>query len=271
MLASCPPDLATAVKSQSDVLVTVEVDGDEEQYHLSRPSLSVNLRQHTLYLVTHLTRELSRQEVAIWKKVIRVIGHEIRNSLAPISSLVSSARLIAKNQDQAHRLETVFDTIGERAQHLEGFVNDYARFARLPEPVKEAVEWRPFLEGLATLMPFRAPEELPEEPGYFDRTQLQQALINLLKNASEAGATAAEIAVEPGRDGGVRISVLDDGKGMSDDNLRQALLPFYSTKKSGSGLGLALCREIVEAHAGSIRMERRSNAGIAVRIWLPSR
>jgi signal transduction histidine kinase len=108
-------------------------------------------------------------------------------------------------------------------------------------------------------------------PGWFDAAQVQQALINLLKNAHESGGPPQEVklAVDALGDGGVRFRVLDRGSGMTDEVMRQALLPFYSSKPGGSGLGLPLCREIVEAHGGRLRIERRPGGGTAVICWLP--
>ena len=271
VLERCPSDMRKAVRSQADLLFTVDRDVGEEAYHVSRPYLELNTRRHTLYVIKHLTRELSRQEVAIWKKVIRVISHELNNSLAPVTSLIHSARLVVNNPAHAHHLEKIFDTIEERTTHLKTFLEGYARFARLAPPQKSAVEWQPFLDGVAELCGCRVEGTLPPHDGRFDPGQVQQALINLLKNATEAGGAPEEtiLRIGPDDEGGARLSVLDRGKGMNDDVMRQALIPFYSTKKAGTGLGLALVREIVDAHGGSIRIEGRPEGGTAVHIRLP--
>jgi len=273
VLAGCPPDMASAVRRQADVLFTVEHDEGSDSYLVSRPSLEVGAGLYRLYVIKQLTRELGRQEVVIWKKIIRVISHELNNSLAPISSLIHSARLIAGKPEHAERLETIFDTVEERTAHLKEFLEGYLRFARLAPPAPETVDWDPFLDGVRNLSGCRLEGSPPEEPGWFDPAQIQQALMNFLKNAAEAGSPAGETVLRASAapDRGVRLSVLDQGKGMSDDVLRQALIPFYSTKKSGTGLGLALCREIVEAHDGTLRIERRTEGGTAVHVWLPGR
>jgi signal transduction histidine kinase len=102
---------------------------------------------------------------------------------------------------------------------------------------------------------------------------MQQVLINLVKNAAEAGSALDAIAVQvrAASDGGVELVVMDRGAGMSDEVLEKALLPFYSTKKGGTGLGLPLCREIVDSHGGRFSIEQRSGGGMVVRCWLPSR
>src|SRR5690606_28295778 len=122
------------------------------------------------YQVKRLTRELARQEVATWKKVIRVISHEINNSLGPIRSLAHSGREFARLGD-TRRLGTVFDTVEERTRHLEGFIQGYARFAKLPMPHPAPVEWPGFLEALSRSYAFRIAGAPPPEPGWFDRAQ----------------------------------------------------------------------------------------------------
>src|SRR5690606_11680891 len=222
------------------------------------------------YQVKRLTRELARQEVATWKKVIRVISHEINNSLGPIRSLTHSGREFARLGD-ARRLTTVFDTVEERTRHLEGFIQGYARFAKLPIPRPARVPWGVFLESLARSYAFRVEGDLPAEAGWFDRAQVEQVLINLLKNAHEAGGPVEGIGLRVTRNPReFRIEVVDRGSGMSETVLANALLPFYATKRSGSGLGLALAREIAEAHGGRVNLANRADGGLAVKLVLPA-
>ncbi len=120
------------------------------------------------------------------------------------------------------------------------------------------------------VQPFRLCGSLPAQPGWFDRAQLMQALINLLKNAHEADAGADSVQLEICIAGNEqRLEVRDAGSGMSETVLTQAVLPFYSTKRNGTGLGLALAREIAEAHAGRIRLSNREQGGLAVMLALP--
>lgn len=269
LLAEAPIELREAAGAGDDSIFSVSIDGEDESYHLSRRSLMLNGRQHQLHLIRRITRELSRQEVAVWKKVIRVISHELNNSLAPISSLAHSGReLAARRQPEA--LERVFATIEERARHLDSFVRGYATFAKLPMPRRESIQWRPFLASLAGQQPFawQAPDNAGAE---LDPAQLGQALVNLVKNALEADSPADAVSVDVQRVGAQwRIEVSDRGAGMTETVMASALLPFYSTKRSGTGLGLALTREIVEAHGGRIALGNRSGGGLTVTLWLPA-
>ncbi len=269
LLEDAPEPLRRAVQGGEDALLTVEMDGSEETFHLSQRSFRLQGRPHRLQLFRRMTRELSRQEVATWKRVIRVISHELNNSLAPISSLAHSGAELAR-RGQIERLPGVFATIGERARHLHGFIAGYANFAKLPAPQPVEIRWQPFLDSLALHCVFRLVGSVPERPGWFDAAQIEQVLINLVKNAHEAGGPDDEVTLslaEIGRE--LRIEVADRGPGMSETVLAQALLPFYSTKRSGTGLGLALAREIVEAHGGRITLANREQGGLRVGLLLP--
>jgi two-component system nitrogen regulation sensor histidine kinase NtrY len=269
VLSRNPAELRDAVAARQDMLFTVPTDDEDETYHISCRRLLLHGRAHELLSIRRMTRELSRQEVAVWKKLIRTLSHELNNSLAPISSLANSGRELARRGD-VDALPGVFHTIGERARHLHDFIGAYSRFARLPAPQPQPVDWAQFVAQLRHQMEFTSVQPLPAGVGWFDRAQLEQALINLLKNAHESGSTpqAVELAVTL-TDSHQRIEVRDRGSGMSEQVLTQALLPFYSTKRKGTGLGLALAREIAEAHGGQIRIANRPEGGVAVTLVLP--
>ena len=229
LLDRAPEALRQGLLTETDALFTVEQDGESGTYHLAKRYFDLENQPHTLLMVKHLTPELGRQEIEVWKKVIRIINHELNNSLAPISSMVHSARLIAKAPEQLPKLERVFDIIEERTSHLAAFLEGYARFARLPKPRLERVPLVPFLEGIRMLYPALQLAEVPSHDGYFDAGQIQQALINLLKNSFEASTEAGsvELCVSEDEAGAVTLSVADRGTGMTDEVLKNALLPFF--------------------------------------------
>lgn len=274
LLQAAPAALREALARGNDSLFSIAentgADEEEEQvYHLARRDFRLNGRHHELILLRRLTSELRREEMRAWKKVIRVISHELNNSLAPIGSLArSGAELVRRGRYE--RLDEVFATIEERARHLEGFLGGYARFAKLPQPQRQAVDWPSFLSALQRHVPFAL--ELPGElrSGRIDPAQIEQALLNVLKNAHESGSAPQDVVLRLERlPQAVRIEVLDRGQGMSEAVLQNALVPFYSTKRQGTGLGLALTREIIEAHGGRLSLVNREGGGLAVSITLP--
>jgi two-component system nitrogen regulation sensor histidine kinase NtrY len=270
MIERAPASLRRAVLSDGDELFSVDGVAGRETFHLSRRHLEDG---QTLIAVRAVTQEINRHEVVSLKKVIRIISHEINNSLGPISSLIGSAKLILQRPEHLPTLSTVFDTIQERALHLQSFLDGYATLAKIPQPQPVLVPWAPFLDGLRGFWPGLKIGPAPGRPGFFDRAQIQQVLINLVKNAHEAGGPKDEVkvALETGTEGGCRISVLDRGPGIPDEVMQNVFLPFFTTKPSGEGLGLALSREIVELHQGRLGLARREGGGMSVSVWLPDR
>jgi two-component system, NtrC family, nitrogen regulation sensor histidine kinase NtrY len=269
-LQLAPLPLREAIERGGDTLFTLEIGGEPEVYHVSQRSFLLNASPHRLLLLKQLTREINSQEVATWKRVIRVIAHELNNSLAPISSLAHSGQILAHAPPDPGQLARVFATIEDRARHLAGFIEGYAQFAKLPRPRLAPVSWEVLLERLRVVAEFELRGRLPQRVASFDTAQIEQALINLLKNARESGAApgSIELAVAAIAQG-FTIEVRDRGPGFTGAALENALVPFYSTKATGTGLGLTLCREIVEAHGGRLRIANRPEGGALVILWLP--
>ncbi|MBQ4889826.1 PAS domain-containing protein [Shewanella sp. MMG014] len=283
LIAELPSALKHALNSQHEGLFSIDVNNEQltsdgsgneelETWHISRGSFTQNNQQHHLILLKQLTKELNRQEVAVWKKVIRIISHELNNSVAPIASMVNSGRVLTKDLDN-EKLALIFDTIENRTAHLSQFISHYAQFAKLPLPRKTTVDWSQLVDQLAEQYPFKLTSTLPTLNIALDSVQLEQVLINLLKNAHESGSDTQHVTLDIDEIthpvSGILIVVADQGSGMSSEVLSQALLPFYSTKQSGTGIGLPLCREIIEAHGGHITMQNKVEGGLSVKLWLP--
>ena len=228
----------TALLAGADATVTALTPaGEDETYRLVFRSFHLNTQRHRLAVVEVLTPDVRRQELSAWKKVIRVVSHEVNNSLAPVSSLVHSARVAARTPRHAERLENILATIDERVRHLSRFLEGYAALARLPVPRREEIAWAPFLESVSRAVPFRV-EGTPDPPAaFFDPAQMQQVLLNLLKNAAEAGSPPGGnlVAVGPAPSGGCFLRVSDRGTGMDEDAMRRAALPLSSADRGGRG------------------------------------
>lgn len=262
--------LREIISQRKDGLFRVKENSGDELYHITTGRFILNARKHEVLLLKRMTFELHRQEAMIWKKVIRTITHELNNSLAPISSMAHSGQLLVE-QEKYDQLSVVFETIGERAQHLKHFIDGYARIAKLPMPEKKVVDWSEFVKKLSIALEFSFDGNVPAISGYFDPVQIQQVITNLLKNAHESGSAPDQICLTLEQNSQCSVlQVLDRGTGMSANIMENALLPFYTTKQSGSGIGLSLCREIVDAHGGHISLENRSGGGLCVKVLLPN-
>lgn len=275
LLTRAPGALRRAIAAEGDELVSLDDDaGTPQTLHLAKRHLAFSGEPVVLVMVTNVTRELGRQEVEAWKRVIRVLSHELNNSLAPMVSLAHSGKLLAAGAANEQKLLRVLDTVERRAAHLAAFLEGYARFSRLPAPKLGEVAWEPLVSRVLSLYPgARCEGALPSEPGWGDAAQLEQLLVNLLKNAGEAGSPPEEITVAIESQGarGTELRVRDRGQGMSDGALKSALVPFFSTKSEGGGLGLPICREIAAAHGGSLRLGPREGGGLEVVVRLPPR
>lgn len=271
VLEGAPGGLREAVKRGGDGLFAAgpEVADEQDVYHLARRAFRLDGRLHELFVLRHLTQELRRQEVRTWKKVIRVISHELNNSLGPIASLAhSGGEFVRRNRHE--RLDEIFAGIEERARHLEAFISGYARFAKLPTPRLQPVTWAGFLERLCSHIDFRVDGTLPAAEARFDPAQLEQALLNVLRNAHESGSPPGEVCLRVTTlSDTLSIEVSDRGTGMGEAVLANALLPFYSTKRGGTGLGLSLVREIAEAHGGGVALANREGGGTTVTLVIP--
>lgn len=280
------PALLAACRHKEQGLVHLP---DESVWHVSVSQFQLNQRQHWLYLFKPMTRELQREEIKAWKKLLRVIGHELNNSLAPMSSLAfSGQKLLLKHAepradvstpaapsntpDQESQPEMAWQTqlarilehLAERSQQLNQFLQGYLEFARLPPPQRAPVAWASLLNQWQNYFEFELVGELPTRPWLLDSAQLSQLMLNLLKNAKEAGATEQGTSLRLRETPqALQLVLQDDAGGMSDEVFAHAMLPFYTTKATGSGIGLALCRDIMESHGGSLEL-RNQPPGVCV-------
>lgn len=270
LIKGLPEALKKATQEKRPGLYTHQDSQHKKVYYLNCQHFNINGAEHFLYLYKNMTSEISRQEIDLWKNAIRLMSHELNNSLAPITSLTNSAKDILSKPQHMDMLPDILDTISQRTTRLHTFIEQYARFARLPSPTIRPVEVSDFVATIIKLCECRLIGKAPKIKLKIDQGQMEQVLINLVKNGKESGGPVEEVSLKVKHDGNtVTFSVCDRGPGMSEQQLQQALLPFFSTKQQGTGLGLTLCNEIVTVHGGTIRIANREEAGLEVKVVLP--
>ena len=231
---------------------------------------------HRLLMLTDLSRALREEEREAWKRLVRVLGHEINNSLTPIISVADSLRDMlgrdCRPEDLEDDVARGLSVIAGRAAALRRFMSAHARLARLPSPKPAPLDVATWVRRVAALETRLAVEVLsgPDTVIHADGDQLDQVLINLLRNAAEAAAeTGGGVRVGWRQDqDAVEVHVEDDGPGLPETG--NLFVPFFTTKAEGTGIGLALSRQIAEAHGGSLVLESRSiGRGSIAKLRLP--
>ncbi len=250
--------------------------GGSGRWGIRRSTFRESGLPHTLLVVTDLTRALREEELQAWQRLVRVLGHELNNSLTPIKSIAGSLAQILNRkplpEDWEGDMRDGLTVIASRSEALSRFIGAYSRLAKLPRPRLAPVELYPLVHRAAS-METRVPVTVEDGPAVTlqaDGDQVEQLLINLVRNGADA-------ALETG--GGVTLTweydnqhatllVLDEGLGLS--NTANLFVPFFTTKPGGSGIGLVLCRQIAEAHGGSLMLSNRQGIrGCEARLTLP--
>ncbi len=283
--------LDSCLTSENETVVELHVAESRVRWLLRRSSFRQHGVPHTLIVLSDVSRALREEERKAWQRLIRVLGHELSNSLAPIKSIagsLSSRVSSGTNIDPEIRsdLHRGLDIIESRAGSLQRFLEAYRRLAQMPAPTLKDVPLAPLIARVAGLET-RLKVSVQEGPNFTfkaDPDQLEQMLINLIRNAVDAVMEAGERPQIPSAkldaDGNgvlvrwqpptdqVAIEIQDEGPGLS--NPSNLFTPFYTTKPNGSGVGLVLCRQIAEAHGGTIEISNRPDRpGCLVRVVLP--
>jgi PAS domain S-box-containing protein len=240
--------------------------GGRGRWELRRSEFRQDGRPHRLVVLADLSRALREEERQAWQRIVRVLSHEINNSLTPIQSIARSVKRFVERElggnGRALEVREGLDVIASRAESLGRLMSEYARLARMPKPVLRPVGVAGLVRGAAELEQ-RVPIRIAQRRDMTilaDRGQLEQVLINLVRNAAEASLeTSGSVSVAwADRGDAVDIVIEDDGPGLA--NTGNLFVPFFTTKPEGSGIGLVLSRQIAEAHNGTLTLENRADA-----------
>ncbi len=275
------------------VLQHTDFPGGSGRWGMRRNPFREGGLPHDLVVVADLSEALREEELKAWQRLVRVLGHELNNSLAPIKSIAGSLGTMLKREPRADDWEDDLrgglEIIAKRAEGLSRFMQAYSRLAKLPKPVKAACEVRPLVHQVVKLE-LRHKVEVIDGPDLTfpcDGAQIEQVLINLIKNAVEATLEAAAPEDEddstppiPPPPGSVSVTWIHDGRWIefhitdSGHGIAKAtnlFVPFYTTKPTGSGIGLVLCRQIAENHEGELYLRNREDApGCTAVLRLPA-
>ena len=274
--------LADCLDGEPARLLALSFPGGSGRWGMRRSPFREGGRPHELVVITDLSRPLRDEELQAWQRLVRVLGHELNNSLAPIKSIAGSLGSLLKNPrrpaDWEDDMRGGLDIIAARAESLARFTQAYARLARLPQPALAPVALLPLVQRVVALEP-RLPVQILASPALTlacDAAQIEQLLINLVKNAVDAtleqrAAGRADAGVRlrwHKAPGFVELLVEDDGPGIAQTT--NLFVPFFTTKPEGSGIGLVLCRQIAENHGGSLALANRHSAdGCLATLRLP--
>lgn len=262
--------LADCLDGEPARLLNLTFPGGSGRWGMRRSQFREGGRPHDLVVIADLSRTLREEELAAWQRLVRVLGHELNNSLAPIKSIAGSLSALLRNPRRApdweEDMRSGLDIIASRSESLARFMQAYARLARLPQPNVAPCELTDLVHRVVALER-RLPVRVLGGPNLTlacDGAQIEQVLINLVKNAVEA---ALEQHAEGRAEATVRLSwrkpastveivVEDDGPGIAQTT--NLFVPFFTTKPEGSGIGLVLCRQIAENHGGSLTLANRT-------------
>ncbi len=266
------PDILSKLKA-GDIKI-INVSGQDYKYELIITGISFSVHGKELLLISlkNIQTVLEETEIEAWQKLIRVLTHEIMNTIAPIISLSETVTERASENGNSEKefalMLQVMQTIHRRSKGLLGFVENYRKLTKIPAPTFSQVLIKPLFEDIQKLME-NAEANISfdvEFPGLYiiaDRVMIEQVLINLIKNACEAGnKESVNIQVKATQaKGTTSISVTDNGAGIVPEALDKIFIPFYTTKANGSGIGLSLCRQIMNLHGGSINATSEEGQG----------
>lgn len=259
-----------------DEPLTLSFPGGSGRWRVGRSTFREHGLPHDLLVLTDLSRTLREEERRAWQRIVRVLGHEMNNSLAPIKSLAGSLENLLRREpmprDWKEDAESGLKSIASRADSLSRFMQAYTRLAKLPPPQMEDVDLGELIQRVLNLEPRLKVQIVPGPKVKIraDAAQIEQVLINLVHNAVDAALETNGAVAIRWRDAGDEVEVLINDEGPGIMNPTNLFVPFFTTKPDGSGIGLTLSRQIAEAHGGTLTLtNRKDRTGAEAVLRLP--
>lgn len=278
--------------SKKKKVISLQNDNQLKSILFKHKEILINQRKIQVLSFENIRSELTLEEGKAWQKIFRVLTHEIMNSIAPIRSLTNSVLQIFSNEsstksinqlseEDIHFAVTGLKSINNRNKGLTSFVSDFKKLTRIPEPKKEQVEINQFIDEIFPLLQelciskeIQISYNRLQKSCFFliDKEQITQVLINLVKNSVEA------FNLENGRieiksildENNINISIVDNGEGIPSNVLSEIFIPFFTTKKEGSGIGLSLSQQIIRNHGGELIISSELNKGTKCKLIFPT-
>ena len=269
------------VKTGENKLVKIVTGNEIQQINLHASEFKLQEKYYKLVSLQNIKNELDANELAAWQKLIRVLTHEIMNSVTPITSLTSTLKqIVEKSKSEAspippptvEKLWTGLDAVENRGSGLQSFIQAYRKLTKIPPPKFETLNIKDQVERILVLLKtdLEAIEIILDIPSdnhiLADPDLLDQVLINLVKNAIEAMANTPSPRLTIAHSNEKGITITDNGTGISPGKIDQVFVPFFTTKKEGSGIGLALARQIMQRHSGKIELNSKPGYGTTFRL-----
>jgi len=295
-LKTSQPDFATAIgrlHSTGRVLLELSHAGETRQLSVGADPVIVLGAPHLIITLQDIRSQIEQKETEAWHKLIRILSHEVMNSVTPVVSLTDTMRMILEDEEARPKravelteenlsdLRFSLQTIRKRSHGMLHFIHDYRQLTHLPVPQLEKVNVGELIENAARLMQgelriyqirLRAEVPVPNLSIQADTKMIEQVLINLLTNSLQALAGVHQPLIQVSSfplDNQVIIEVRDNGPGIEPDKLDKIFVPFYSTKENGSGIGLSLSRQIMKLHQGTIRVRSEKGVKTCFRLHFP--
>ena len=277
-------ELVKGIKINERELIKINIDNNLQQWAIQAVELSIQDEILKLVSFQNIKTELEEQELDAWQKLIRILTHEIMNSVAPIASLSSTISGALDNfdtigKDESDYIKQAINVIRKRSEALLDFTDTYRSLTRIPPPRIQIVDGKQLMDEVCTLFTATMEEHnikfqkqyIPSSVKFMgDPNLLEQVLINLIKNAIDAvkekeeGERTIKVIVKNNIAGKVLMQVIDSGEGISEEVLDQIFVPFFTTKEDGSGIGLSLSRQIMRMHKGTIEIQSILGQGTVV-------